>query len=210
MLIIFCLLLGYLLGSIPFGLILTRLAGTEDIRKIGSGSIGGTNVLRTGRKDLALLTVLFDLAKAAVATLIAFYLIPADPIYFCGLPTTANMLAGLSAGLAAIIGHCFPVWLKFKGGKGIASAFGYIIVTAPTVAGLSLITWLLVAFATRYSSLSAIIAAILLPVYTFFFADPIVNVFYIPLVLLVLVRHRANIARLLKGQESKISFKKKE
>ena len=210
MLILACALFGYLLGSIPFGLILTKMAGTEDILKIGSGSIGTTNVLRTGRKDLAALTLIFDASKAAIATLIAFYLIPNDDLIFCGFYTSANLVAGLIAGLAAIFGHSFPIWLRFKGGKGIASAFGYILAVTPLVALLALLTWLVMAIITRYSSLSAITAAILLPVYTFFFASPVVLIFYIPLVTLVLIRHHANIARLIKGQESKITFKKKK
>jgi glycerol-3-phosphate acyltransferase PlsY len=209
MLIILCAVLGYLLGSIPFGLVLTRLAGTEDILKIGSKNPGATNVLRTGRKDLALLTVIFDATKAGIAAIIAYYVIPNDTIVICGYYTTANILASLITGFAAIVGHNFPVWLKFKGGKGVASSFGFILFTAPTVALLALATWLIVAFTTRYSSLSAIVAALLVPVYAYFYAYPIYTFFMIPVVLLLLVRHHANIARLIKGEESKISFKKK-
>lgn len=203
-------ILGYLLGSIPFGLILTKLAGTEDIRKIGSGSIGATNVLRTGRKDLAFLTLVFDASKAAIATLIAFHVVPNTDYTFFSDVTSLNFIAGLTAGFAAVVGHNFPVWLKFRGGKGVASAFGYILVTSPMVACLALATWLVMAITTRYSSLSAITAAILVPVYAFYCAAPITLVFYIPLVLLVLIRHHSNFARLFKGQESKITFKKKE
>ena len=119
-----CALGGYLLGSIPFGLVLTRLAGLGDIRKIGSGNIGATNVLRTGRKDLALLTVLLDASKAGIAAFVAASLAPAADYVFLGNMTQVNVIAGLIAGSAGVVGHNFPVWLKFKGGKGVASTFG--------------------------------------------------------------------------------------
>lgn len=204
-----CALGGYLLGSIPFGLVLTRMAGYDDIRKIGSGNIGATNVLRTGRKDLALLTVLLDASKAGIAAFVAASLAPAADYVFLGNMTQVNVIAGLIAGSAGVVGHNFPVWLKFKGGKGVASTFGFILATNPQIALLALATWLVCAVITRYSSLSAITAAIATPVYAFFLVEPTYTIFYTAIALLVLLRHRANIVRLAKGEESKISFKKK-
>lgn len=200
---------GYLLGSIPFGLVLTRICGLGDIRKIGSGNIGATNVLRTGRKDLALLTVLLDASKAGIAAFVAASLAPAADYVFLGNMTQVNVIAGLIAGSAGVVGHNFPVWLKFKGGKGVASTFGFILATNPQIALLALATWLVCAVITRYSSLSAITAAIATPVYAFFLVEPTYTIFYTAIALLVLLRHRANIVRLAKGEESKISFKKK-
>lgn len=204
-----CALGGYLLGSVPFGLVLTRMAGYGDIRKIGSGNIGATNVLRTGRKDLALLTVLLDASKAGIAAFVAASLAPAADYVFLGNMTQVNVIAGLIAGSAGVVGHNFPVWLKFKGGKGVASTFGFILATNPQIALLALATWLVCAVITRYSSLSAITAAIATPVYAFFLVEPTYTIFYTAIALLVLLRHRANIVRLAKGEESKISFKKK-
>ncbi len=201
---------GYLLGSIPFGMVLTRLAGYGDIRKIGSGNIGATNVLRTGRKDLALLTILLDASKAGFAAYLAYRLTAPAPFDFFSLPTTANVMAELIAGTCGVLGHNFPVWLKFKGGKGVASTFGFLLATNWQIALLALATWLVIAFATRYSSLSAITAAVMVPVYAFFLASPVYSIFYTALAVLVVARHHANIARLIKGQESKITFKKKE
>lgn len=200
---------GYLLGSIPFGLVLTRMAGLGDIRKIGSHSIGATNVLRTGRKDLALLTVLLDASKAGIAAFIAYKLVSPSPYIFLDFYTTTNIMAELIAGTCCILGHNFSIWLKFKGGKGVASTFGFLLATNWQVAMLAFLTWLILAFVTRYSSLSAIVAAILVPVYAFFMVEPIYSIFYTAIALLILVRHHSNIARLIKGQESKISFKKK-
>lgn len=200
---------GYLLGSIPFGLVLTRICGLGDIRKIGSGNIGATNVLRTGRKDLALLTVILDASKAGVAAWLAGYLAPQAYYNLFGFITTVAVVAGLIAGVMGVIGHNFPVWLKFKGGKGVASAFGFIVATQWPLGLIALCVWLVVAFITRYSSLSAILAAISVPFFAFFMTDPVHAVFYSAIALLVLIRHHANIARLIKGTESKISFKKK-
>ena len=143
--------LGYLLGSIPFGLVLCYMAGLGDIRKIGSGNIGATNVLRTGHKWLALLTVLLDAAKAGLAAYIAKRLLPNDQIFVCGIPTNINTIGALIAGTAAIIGHNFPIWLKFKGGKGVASSFGFILIISPLTALCTLLTWLTFAFAFRYN-----------------------------------------------------------
>ncbi|MBQ8465037.1 MAG: glycerol-3-phosphate 1-O-acyltransferase PlsY [Alphaproteobacteria bacterium] len=206
---ILCALGGYLLGSIPFGLVLTRLCGLGDIRKIGSGNIGATNVLRTGRKDLALLTVILDASKAGIAAFLAEKTVSTQDIIIFGLFTQLNIVAALIAGSCGVLGHNFPVWLKFKGGKGVASTFGFLLATMPQIALLALFTWLIVAFISRYSSLSAITAAVLTPVYAFFLTEPIYCIFYTAIAVLVLYRHHANIARLLKGEESKISFKKK-
>ncbi len=205
-----CALGGYLAGSIPFGLVLCYLAGYGDIRKIGSGNIGATNVLRTGNKTLALLTVLLDAFKAGIAAFVAQKILPETPINFLGIETTLNVLGGLVAGSMGIIGHNFPIWLKFKGGKGVASAFGFILMTQWQIAVLALGVWLLMAFTFKYSSLSALAAAVAMPVVAYFMCSPIYAVFYTAIALLVIVRHHANIARLLKGEESKISFKKKK
>lgn len=200
--------IGYLLGSIPFGLVLCFLAGYGDIRKIGSGNIGATNVLRTGNKTLALLTIVLDASKAGIAAYLAYTLVDVLPYRIFGIETTTNTMAGLIAGSMGVIGHNFPLWLKFKGGKGVASTFGFILVTSPVVALADFITWIVVAFTSKYSSLSALTAAVLTPVYAFFWADKIHVVFYGAIALLVIVRHHANIKRLLKGEESKIKLKK--
>ncbi len=192
-------LFGYFVGSIPFGLVLTKMAGYGDIRKIGSGNIGATNVLRTGNKTLALLTVLCDAFKAGVAALVA--------ARFAGAADAVT--ASLIAGSFGVIGHNFPVWLKFKGGKGVASAFGFILVTCYPVALCALAVWLIMAFTFKYSSLSALTAAALVPLFSYFFAPNIeYTYFYTAIIVLVIVRHHANIKRLLKGEESKIKLKK--
>lgn len=191
---------GYLLGSIPFGLVLTRIAGLGDIRKIGSGNIGATNVLRTGRKDLALLTLLCDSGKAAFASWLAYYCVPEE-----GVSDTAALIAGTSA----IIGHNFPVWLGFKGGKGVAATLGVLLVTCWPVGLLSCITWLVMALIFRYSSLSAIVALIMAPVYAYLYhTTPEFIYFYTGLAALSIIRHRANIYRLFHGEETKIKLKK--
>lgn len=208
-LVVASIIFGYLLGSVPFGLVLVRLAGLGDLRKVGPGTIGATNVLRTGRKDLALLTLILDASKAAIASLVALKLAPATEIIINGNFTTLNIFLSLITGTAAIIGHNFPVWLKFKGGKGVASSFGFILVNTPFIALLALATWIITAIITRYSSLSAIMAAILAPLFTFFFAPPIYLWFYSFIVILLLIRHHTNIKRLINGEETKIKFKKK-
>ena len=194
---IISLVVGYLLGSIPFGLVVTRLAGLGDIRKIGSGNIGATNVLRTGRKDLALLTLLFDLGKAALAALLMKSLFHSEAI-------------GYVAGFSAVIGHNYPVWLHFKGGKGVASTLGMMLVLTPCVGVLTCLTWLFMAFTFRYSSLSALTALILAPLYALILATPSAVVCYVALAILSLWRHRGNIKRLISGEESKITFKRKK
>lgn len=192
---------GYLLGSIPFGVILTRAAGAGDVRNIGSGNIGATNVLRTGRKDLAIATLILDAGKGAVALLIARHLF--------------GETAGAIAGGAAFMGHLFPVWLGFKGGKGVATFFGLILAACWPLGLLAAATWLIVAFALRYSSLAALVAAALTPLYALLPlpmlglpAPAPILILAIFTAVLIYIRHHENIARLLKGAEPKIGAKK--
>ena len=187
-------LVGYLLGSIPFGLVLTRMAGLGDIRNIGSGNIGATNVLRTGRKGLALATLLLDGGKGAIAVLAIGAFLPAP--------------AGLIAGTAAVIGHNFPVWLRFKGGKGVATTLGTMCAAAPIIGLMACLTWLAMALIYRYSSLSALIALAMAPVYALIIQKPDAAAAFAVLGVLGWVRHHANLARLVKGQEPKIGAKK--
>lgn len=181
--------IAYLVGSIPFGLVLTRLAGLGDIRRIGSGNIGATNVLRTGRKSLALLTLLLDGGKGAAAVLAAKTLGP-------------DMAVLAAAG--AVLGHCFPVWLKFKGGKGMATFVGILLALAPWVGVAAGATWLVVAALLRYSSLATILAALASPAYAYWLADWQRMEVIAAMGLLVVLRHHANIRRLVRGRESKI------
>ncbi len=206
---------GYLLGSIPFGLVLTKLAGLGDIRTIGSGNIGATNVLRTGRKDLALATLLLDAGKAGIAYFVAWgttqYLIQNHiPLGFqVDLWTTAQTV-GLCAGAAAFIGHCFPVWLKFKGGKGVATFIG-LLLAAMWPVGLAFAgIWLMTAALFRMSSLAALVATLATPVLAWWL-NPGGNGWIITGLLAVMIfwRHRANIARIASGTEPKIGAKKK-
>lgn len=186
--------LSYLLGSVPFGLVFTRLAGLGDIRKVGSGNIGATNVLRTGRKDLALATLLMDAGKGAIAVLLARYL--ADP-----------SLAPV-AGAAAFIGHCFPIYLRFKGGKGVATFFGTLfaidIYLGLACAGL----WLGTAAVFRISSLSALVASLLAPAIAYYVIGPESWIHIAFMTLVIYIRHRDNIGRLTKGDEPRIGGKK--
>ncbi len=195
---------GYLLGSIPFGLVLTRAAGLGDIRQIGSGNIGATNVLRTGRKDIALATLVLDAGKAAAALLLARAF--AD---LAGHAEETQRVIGLVAGAAAFIGHCYPVWLRFKGGKGVATFFGVLLAGAWPLAMIAGITWLAMATIFRYSSLAALAAAAIAPVAAliagFSWAEV---VFSLVLAALIFVRHASNITRLRAGTEPKIGDKK--
>ncbi len=196
------LLFGYLVGSIPFGLILTRLAGLGDLRRIGSGNIGATNVLRTGRKGLALATLLLDGAKGALALLVVYQYYGPD--------------MGLAAAAGAMLGHVFPVWLGLKGGKGVATALGTLLAAAWPIGAAACLTWLLVALIFRYSSLAALAALSLAPAYAWtcdrlglpLLASPIVysQVAALGLLIAVLVwlRHAGNIQRLIAGTEPKI------
>src|SRR5690349_17927267 len=185
--------LGYLLGSIPFGVVLTKLAGLGDIRKIGSGNIGATNVLRTGRKDLALATLLLDGGKGAVAVLIA-RLVSED--------------LTVIAGGAAILGHLFPVWLGFKGGKGVATTLGTLIAANWMVGIGACLVWLVMALLFRYSSLSALIAVAAAPFLALWFGTIPQALLAAFAAVLVWIRHSDNIQRLLKGDEPKIGKKK--
>lgn len=188
---------GYLLGSIPFGLILTRMAGMGDIRSIGSGNIGATNVLRTGRKDIALLTLLLDGGKAAMALLIARGLFGPE--------------AGFVAGGAAFIGHCWPVWLKFKGGKGVATFFGALLAGLPIVGIGAGLAWLITAFVFRFSSLASLVAAAAAPIFAFALHRGWWAVgFCAVLAAIIYWRHKANIARLVAGQEPRIGADKEK
>lgn len=208
--IILCLGLGYLLGSVPFGLVLVKAAGLGDIRKIGSGNIGVTNVLRTGRYDLTILTLILDIGKAAIAALLAKWILPNDQMTIFGAATTIETFGSLIAGTAAILGHNFPVWLNFKGGKGVASTVGLLFATSPFIAWLALATWLFMAFTFRYSSLAAITAAALVPLFAYILTSPVHLFFYTVLAALLIYRHKTNIMRLLTKEESKISFKKSD
>lgn len=181
--------IAYLLGSIPFGLLLSRLAGLGDIRRIGSGNIGATNVLRTGRRGLAAATLLLDAAKGAVAVLIAQHFGP-------------DMAAIAAA--AAVIGHMFPVWLRFRGGKGVATGLGALLALAWPVGVLACLVWLAVAALFRYSSLAALAAFLASPALAWFLADPQRAELALFIAVLVFLRHHANIRRLIRGEESKI------
>ena len=192
---------GYLLGSIPFGVILTRLGGAGDVRSIGSGNIGATNVLRTGRKDLALLTLLADAAKGAIPVLVARWLFPETPLPYI-------------AGGAAFIGHLFPVWLGFKGGKGVATFFGLLLAAHWPLGLLAGATWLATAALLRISSLSALVASALSPVYATLpiaaLALPTptpIRALALFTAVLIWIRHAPNIGRLFRGQEPRIGAK---
>lgn len=194
---------GYLLGSIPFGVILTRLATGEDVRSIGSGNIGATNVLRTGRKDLAFATLILDAGKGAVAFLIAQALFP-------GVPAIAAIAGG-----AAFLGHLFPVWLGFKGGKGVATFFGLLLAAAWPLGLMAGATWLIVAALFRMSSFAALVAAVMAPLFALLplpvmglpASGPVLAL-SAATALLIWVRHHENIARILKGTEPRIGAKK--
>ena len=187
------LFLAYLFGSIPFGLILSRLAGEGDIREIGSGNIGATNVLRTGNKGLAALTLLFDAGKAAVAGLLVGFAFGVPPLWGAAF---------------ALIGHCYPVWLKFRGGKGVATFFGALLVGPILLFGLAALSWIAIAAATRYSSLAALVTAlVVLVVGWWLYPFPHVIGPLIVMVALMFWRHRENIGRLVRGRESRIGAK---
>lgn len=186
------LLFGYLLGSIPFGLILTRMAGLGDVRSIGSGNIGATNVLRTGSKKLAAATLILDALKGTVAVLIAAHF---------------GEYAAIAAGLGAFLGHLFPVWLSFKGGKGVATYLGILIGLAWQGALVFAAVWLVTALLTRYSSLAALVASVIVPIALFANGNHAVAMLFALLSLFVIIKHKANIVRLLNGTESRIGSK---
>lgn len=184
---------GYLLGSIPFGLVLTRLAGYGDIRRIGSGNIGTTNVLRTGNKALAAATLVLDSGKGAAAALLALAF---------GWDTA------LAAAGASMLGHTFPVWLGFRGGKGVATALGVLLALSWPTGLAACATWLLTALAFRISSLSALVALGLAPVFAWFWSGPQLAQLALFIAVLVWIRHHANIRRLLRGEEPRIGRRK--
>jgi acyl phosphate:glycerol-3-phosphate acyltransferase len=186
--------IGYLLGSIPFGLLLTQLGGYGDVRKIGSGNIGATNVLRTGNKALAGLTLLFDIAKGAVAALIGARL--------------GGETAMLTASGAVVLGHMFPAWLGFRGGKAVATALGVLIVVAWPVALVAAAAWLAMAVVFRYSSLAALVACVVAAAFAGFVVDGGRAVLIAFIALAIILKHHENIHRLIAGTESRISFKK--
>jgi len=189
---IIALVFGYLLGSIPFGVVLTKLAGTGDLRSIGSGNIGATNVLRTGRKDLAIATLLLDAVKGTVAVLTALQF--------------SRELAIL-AGLGAFIGHLHPVWLKFKGGKGVATFLGLVVALHWPSALVFIAAWLATAYLTRYSSAGALVASLAVPVSMMVFGLQGEAELFVALAILLWFRHAENIQRLLNGTEGKIGQK---
>jgi acyl phosphate:glycerol-3-phosphate acyltransferase len=188
------LIIGYLFGSIPFGVILTKLAGTADLRTIGSGSIGATNVLRTGRKGLAVGTLLGDALKGTAAVVLSGYL---------GGPNAAML-----AGLGAFLGHLFPIWLKFRGGKGVAVYIGILLGLFWPAAIFFCLVWLATAFAFRYSSLSALVASVLTPILLAALSHTALAALFAVLTLLLFYMHRENIARLRAGNENKIGARK--
>ena len=184
-----CFFVAYLIGSIPFGLIVTRLGGAGDLRSIGSGNIGATNVLRTGRKGLAVATLILDVLKGAL------------PVWLAGRygPDMAVV-----AGLAAVLGHCFPVWLKFQGGKGVATALGVMVVLTPLVALLAVLLFVAVTALSRYVSLGSMLGAIAAGVLAYLFGHVQAAELYVALTLLIVAKHAGNIRRLLAGTESKL------
>ncbi|TGQ56232.1 glycerol-3-phosphate 1-O-acyltransferase PlsY [Mesorhizobium sp. M1C.F.Ca.ET.193.01.1.1] len=186
------LIFGYLLGSIPFGLLITRAAGLGDVRQIGSGNIGATNVLRTGNKGLAAATLVLDALKGTAAALIAGHFSPDF---------------GLLAGFGAFLGHLFPVWLGFKGGKGVATYLGVLIGLAWQGMLVFAVVWLAMAFLFRYSSLAALVAAVVVPIALYFISTPQIAGLFAVMSLIVFIKHHANISRLLAGTEGKIGAK---
>ena len=187
------LVVGYLLGSIPFGLVLTKFAGTQDLRSIGSGNIGATNVLRTGRKGLAAATLLCDMLKGTLAVVLA--------------GTYWGPEAAMLAGLAAFLGNLFPVWLNFKGGKGVAVYIGVLAGLFWPAAVVFCVLWLATAATSRYSSLSALVASFVTPIFLWWFGQPALASLFAVLTLLLFYMHRENIARLQAGTEGRIGEK---
>lgn len=186
--------LGYLAGSIPFGFILAKWAGLGDVRSIGSGNIGATNVLRTGSKKIAALTLLADALKGAIPVLMAFSL--------------GSEFSAIGAGLGALLGHLFPVWISFRGGKGVATFLGITLALSWIVGAVFIVKWLIIAAIFRYSSLAAICAVIAAAVTAIIISPPPVAAAIGIMGAIVILRHHENIARLIRGQESRISFRK--
>ncbi len=192
---IFAVIISYLLGSVPMGLLLTRMAGKGDLRQVGSGNIGATNVMRVGGLRMAGLTWILDMAKAIAAVFIGKYV--------------AGDAFGAWCGFVAIIGHCYPIWLKFKGGKGISCLFGVLLAVSPLSFVVCGIEWLLVALTSGISSLGATIVFCLIPILGFAISAD-VGFAFLAIGLLCLWRHRGNVVRLAKGNESKIEWKWKK
>ncbi|MGB0410552.1 MAG: glycerol-3-phosphate 1-O-acyltransferase PlsY [Pikeienuella sp.] len=192
--LLMALVLGYVIGSVPSGVIVARLMNLGDLRAIGSGNIGATNVLRTGNKAAAALTLLFDMGKG-VAAVVVFTMLYGD-------------LMGQVAGFGAMIGHCFPVWLRFRGGKGVATFLGVMLGFSLFAGLLCCVTWLVVAAVFRMSSLSALLMALCAPVWLWVLGDVSPIWVVVPLVLLIWVRHHENIGRILRGEESRIGGSK--
>jgi acyl phosphate:glycerol-3-phosphate acyltransferase len=182
---------AYLIGSVPFGLILTRLGGAGDVRQIGSGNIGATNVLRTGRKGLALATLALDLLKGALPVWLADHYLGPD--------------MAVVVGLGAVLGHCFPVWLRFKGGKGVATAAGVVAALTPVVALIAVVVFVVVVLATRYVSLGSMLGAIAAAPSAYLLGHVQAAELYLLLALLIVLKHAGNLRRLLHGSEAKFS-----
>ncbi len=207
----------YLIGAIPFGLVLTKIFLKQDIRKIGSGNIGATNVLRTGSKILALLTIILDALKPFIAYYVAKYLM----ILFFGSIVVETLFflydvyIKMVVVAIVIIAHCFPIYLNFKGGKGVASVFGSLFLFSNIIPFMALATWIVVAILFKKSSLAALTTAIVLPIYIYYFSGykslivEYLTLFFVGVSLFVILRHISNIKRLIKGEESNITFKKK-
>ena len=194
-------LFGYFLGSIPFGLILTKISGLGDIRKIGSGNIGATNVLRTGNKKIALFTLLLDGGKGALAIYLITIILPKV------FDNNLNMIEfyQCTVAISAVVGHCFPIWLKFKGGKGVATGFGVILSLNLNIGIVALLIWVLIAKVFKISSMSALIAYFLIPILMFYFETE--NIYFLSsfiISLICFVQHRENIKRLINRNEPKI------
>jgi glycerol-3-phosphate acyltransferase PlsY len=185
---------GYLLGSIPFGFYVTKLGGAGDIRKVGSGNIGATNVLRTGRSGLAVTTLILDGGKGALAVWLGT---------LAAIPQAAE-IGGLVAGAGAVLGHNFPVWLRFHGGKGVATTLGMMLGSAPIVGAMACVTWIAMVIIFRYSSLAALIALAIAPVFAVLLGLTNPALMFAALAILGWVRHWANIGRLVKGEEPQI------
>lgn len=187
-------LFGYLLGSIPFGLIITKFAGLGDVRNIGSGNIGATNVLRTGNKKVAAGVLIADLLKGTIAVIVAH---------------NFGLAAAMLAGLFSFLGHLFPIWLKFKGGKGVATYIGVLLGLAPIVVLVFAIVWLSVAFIFRYSSLAALSALIVVPIALYVLGSINIAILFAIMSLIAILKHHENISRLRAGTENRIGSKKK-
>jgi acyl phosphate:glycerol-3-phosphate acyltransferase len=187
-------LIAYLIGSVPFGLILTRLAGAGDVRRIGSGNIGATNVLRTGRKGLALATLALDLLKGALPVWLAHRYLGPD--------------MAVVVGLGAVLGHCFPLWLRFRGGKGVATAAGVVLVLTPAVAAIAVAVFLLAVLATRYVSLGSILGAVAAAPAAYLMGHVQAAELYLLLALIIVLKHAGNIRRLTQGNEARLDLRR--